>query len=172
LRLSLRLLITAVAGALCISALVVAIAPQAWGVLNAHSQVPVQLSQFSGLAQRSVLYDINGQQIGVFQIENTQRTPVDSVPEHVIAALLAVEDTGFFDHQGVNLRASVRALLSNYQAGSTRQGASTITQQVVKNEFLAGIRAASCSRGVLRCAGWRAHRITRRISCRPSAGAF
>ncbi len=139
LRLSLRLLITAVAGALCISALLVAIAPQAWGILNAHSQVPVQLSQFSGLAQRSVLYDINGQQIGVFQIENTQRTPVDLVPEHVIAALLAVEDTGFFDHEGVNLRASVRALLSNYQAGSTRQGASTITQQVVKNEFLAGL---------------------------------
>ncbi|MEN9300892.1 MAG: hypothetical protein RLZZ254_673, partial [Actinomycetota bacterium] len=114
-------------------------APAAWGVLNGHSVIPVNLSQFTGLSQRSVVYDVNGQQIGVFQLENAQRTPVDSVPEPVIAAFLAVEDTTFFSHKGVNLRATVRALLSNYQASSSRQGASTITQQVVKNEFLAGL---------------------------------
>ena len=139
LRLSLRLAIVIVAGALLTSAIVTAMAPPAWGILNSHREIPVNLSQFSGLAQRSVVYDINGQQIGVFQLENTQRTPVDSVPEDVIAAFLAVEDAAFYSHKGVNLRATVRALLSNYQSSSTRQGASTITQQVVKNEFLAGL---------------------------------
>ena len=138
-RLFSRLAITVVAGALLITSLVAAMAPPAWGALNSHSEIPVNLTQFAGLSQRSVVYDVNGQQIGVFQLENTQRTPVDSVPESVIAAFLAVEDTTFFSHRGVNLRATVRAVLSNYQASSSRQGASTITQQVVKNEFLAGL---------------------------------
>ncbi|NBP50106.1 MAG: hypothetical protein EBU70_02765 [Actinobacteria bacterium] len=137
--LALRLAVMVLAGALVCSSLVVAMAPAAWGALNAHSQVPVRLGQFSGLAQRSVIYDVNGEQIGVFQVENTQRTPVSSVPEQVIAAFLAVEDSTYFSHKGVNLRATVRALLANYQSSATRQGASTITQQVVKNEFLAGL---------------------------------
>ena len=127
------------AGALLTAAIVTAMAPPAWGVLNSHREIPVNLLQFSGLAQRSVVYDVNGQQIGVFQLENAQRTPVDSVPQDVIGAFLAVEDAAFYNHKGVNLRATVRALLSNYQSSSTRQGASTITQQVVKNEFLAGL---------------------------------
>ena len=114
-------------------------APVAWGALNANTKVPVRLGQFAGLAQRSVIFDVNGEQIGVFQVENTQRTPVSAVPEPVVAAFLAVEDSMFFNHKGVNLRATVRALLANYQSSSTRQGASTITQQVVKNEFLAGL---------------------------------
>jgi len=134
-----RLAVTVVAGALVCSSLVVAMAPVAWGALNANTKVPVRLGQFAGLAQRSVIFDVNGEQIGVFQVENTQRTPVSAVPEPVVAAFLAVEDSMFFNHKGVNLRATVRALLANYQSSSTRQGASTITQQVVKNEFLAGL---------------------------------
>ena len=90
------------------------------------------------MVQRSVLFDVAGEQIGVFQKENTQKTPVDSVPVDVIASILAVEDAVFYSHDGVNLRAVVRATLANTQ-GSTRQGASTITQQVVKNDFLAGL---------------------------------
>jgi penicillin-binding protein 1A len=133
-----RLLIVMLAGALSITALITGMAPQVWGILNAHSQIPVQLPGFAGLSQRSVLFDVAGEQIGVFQKENTQKTPVDSVPVDVIASILAVEDAVFYSHKGVNLRAVVRATLANTQ-GSTRQGASTITQQVVKNDFLAGL---------------------------------
>jgi hypothetical protein len=75
-----RLLIVMLAGALSITALVTGMAPQVWGILNAHSQIPVQLPDFVGLGQRSVLFDVAGEQIGVFQKENTQKTPVDSVP--------------------------------------------------------------------------------------------
>jgi penicillin-binding protein 1A len=138
-RLLTRLALVTVAGALFIASVVSAIAPQAWNVLNAHSQTPVKLPQFSGLAQRSYLYGVNGEQIGVFQLENIQPTRIDDVPEQVIGAILAVEDSGFYAHEGVNLRASVRALLSNFESSSNRQGASTITQQVVKNEYLAGL---------------------------------
>jgi penicillin-binding protein 1A len=83
--------------------------------------------------------DTTGQQVGVFEFENSQPVSIDLVPDHVVAALLAVEDAGFEKHKGVNLRALVRATLANFQYSSGRQGASTITQQVVKNEYLSGL---------------------------------
>lgn len=134
-----RLALVILAGALLVTALVGAIAPQVWGALNAHSQSPVALPDFSGLNQRSVVYGVNGEQVGVFQTQNSQPTLIDDIPEEVIGAILAVEDAGFYQHEGVNLRATVRALLSNFESSSGRQGASTITQQVVKNEYLAGL---------------------------------
>jgi len=134
-----RLALVILAGALLVASLVTAIAPQAWGVFNAHSQTPVALPDFSGLNQRSYVYGINGEQIGVFQTQNSQPTLIDDIPEDVIGAILAVEDAGFYEHEGVNLRATVRAMLSNFESSTGRQGASTITQQVVKNEYLAGL---------------------------------
>ena len=128
-----------VAGALVLTASLTGLAPALWGVLNAHDQVPVKLPSFSGLATRTRILDVNGAQIGVFEMENSQPLSIDQVPDRVVAALLAVEDSGFERHKGVNLRALVRATLANFQYSSTRQGASTITQQVVKNEYLAGL---------------------------------
>jgi penicillin-binding protein 1A len=136
---SARLAITVLAGALLTTAVVVGIAPHAWSGLNAHQETAVELPPFLALAQRSYMYDLAGNEIAVLQLENSQPIGIDDVPPEVVSALLAVEDEGFYEHQGVNVRALVRALLSNFQAGSARQGASTITQQVVKNEFLAGL---------------------------------
>ncbi len=136
---ALRLGITLLAGALLISAGVVGAAPQVWKMVNAHEEDPVKLPGFSGLANRTKMVDSAGQQVGVFEFENSQPLSIDEVPTHVVAALLAVEDSGFEKHKGVNLRALVRATLSNFQYSSGRQGASTITQQVVKNEYLAGL---------------------------------
>ena len=136
---SMRLVIALLAGALLITASVVGAAPQAWGMLKAHSQVPVELPAFSGLATRTRILDVSAQQIGVFEFENSQPLTLDQIPDQVVAALLAVEDSGFENHKGVNLRALVRATLANFQYSSGRQGASTITQQVVKNEYLAGL---------------------------------
>ena len=126
-------------GALFVAACIAGMAPRVWAILNAHEQVPVVLPTFSGLAERTLVFDSEGVQIGAFQLENSQPLDVDQVPVDVIAAILAVEDAGFYNHEGVNIRALVRATLSNFQAGSARQGASTITQQVVKNEYLSGL---------------------------------
>ena len=136
---ALRLGITLLAGALLMAAGVVGAAPQVWKMVNAHEETPVKLPGFSGLANRTKMVDSAGQQVGVFEFENSQPLSIDEVPTHVVAALLAVEDSGFEKHKGVNLRALVRATLSNFQYSSGRQGASTITQQVVKNEYLAGL---------------------------------
>ena len=69
----------------------------------------------------------------------TQRRTVVSIaslPPHVKLAVLAAEDAGFYEHEGLNYLGIGRALLVNLRAGTTRQGGSTITQQVVKNLLL------------------------------------
>lgn len=136
----LRLVTAALAGALLIVAITVAIAPRAWHAIEAHEEVPVELPPFEALAQRTYVYDAAGNQLTVYELENSQPiTDLSVVPADVLAAILAVEDSEFYNHQGVDLRSSVRAALSNFSTDSARQGASTVTQQVVKNEYLGGL---------------------------------
>jgi len=61
---------------------------------------------------------------------------IGEVPEHLIAAIYAVEDRRFEEHHGVDPRRIVGAMLANLRAGGIRQGGSTLTQQLVKNFFL------------------------------------
>src|SRR5579859_1584520 len=70
----------------------------------------------------------------------TQRrtvVPIQTLPAHVKLAFLAAEDAGFYEHEGLNYWGIARALVVNLRSGGTRQGGSTITQQVVKNLLLA-----------------------------------
>lgn len=62
--------------------------------------------------------------------------PWEKMPQVIIDAVLAIEDRSFFSHHGIDFKAMLRALWRNLKAGSVRQGASTITQQVVKNYSL------------------------------------
>ncbi|MGI9028910.1 MAG: transglycosylase domain-containing protein, partial [Ilumatobacteraceae bacterium] len=127
-------------GALLVTAVVVAVAPRLWQIANAHEELPVILPAFEPLAQRSYAYDVFGNEIAIFEAENSQPIELDEVPQRVIDAFLAVEDREFWNHDGVNLRSLVRATLSNFSSeDSSQQGASTITMQVVKNDFLAGL---------------------------------
>ncbi len=135
----LRLLAIVLSGALLLTGVVLGVAPRLWRIANAHEQVPVELPEFQPLSQRSLVYDVAGNVIAVFERENQQPITLDQVPDEVVAALLAVEDNEFWFHKGVNVRGFARALLSNFASDAPTQGASTITQQVVKNEYLAGL---------------------------------
>ena len=135
----LRFIAIVLAGALLTTAVVIATAPRLWYIANAHDELPVNLPEFQPLSQRSLVYDVAGNVIAVFERENQQAMKIAEVPKGVVDALLAVEDNEFYLHRGVNLRGFARALLSNFASDAPTQGASTITQQVVKNEFLAGL---------------------------------
>ncbi|HEX3090717.1 MAG TPA: transglycosylase domain-containing protein [Ilumatobacteraceae bacterium] len=135
----LRLGAIVVAGALLVTAVVIGVGPRMWRVANAHDQLPVSLPEFQSLSQRSYVYDVLGNVIAVFERENSQPITLAQVPPQVLSAFLAVEDEQFYIHHGVNLRGFARALMSNFSSDAPRQGASTISQQVVKNEFLAGL---------------------------------
>ena len=133
-----RLCIVVVAGALVITAAVVGVAPRLWKVVNAHVETPVALPAWEGIAKRTYVYDRAGNEIAAYELENSQPVLISQIPQPVIQAVLAVEDREFYNHHGVNIRGLFRATLSNFEGGA-RQGASTITQQVVKVEYLGGL---------------------------------
>jgi penicillin-binding protein 1A len=134
-----RLLLIVAAGALLITATVIGVAPRVWSTANSHEELPVELPEFEALAQRTYIYDANGQEIGFYELENSQPIAFADIPPAVIDAFLTVEDKEFFKHDGINVRSLVRATLSNFASEAPQQGASTITMQVVKNDFLAGL---------------------------------
>lgn len=74
---------------------------------------------------------------GIYPDSNEDRTVVslDEVPQSLIDALIATEDRGFYEHKGVSVRGIARAVINNFSGGS-RQGGSTITQQLIKNFYL------------------------------------
>lgn len=133
-----RLTILVVAGALVVTALVVGVAPRLWQIANAHEEAPISLPAWGGIAERSYVYDVRGNEIAAYELENSQPVALAQIPQEVIDAILAVEDREFYRHKGVNVRGLFRATLSNFEGGA-RQGASTITQQVVKIEYLGGL---------------------------------
>ena len=74
---------------------------------------------------------------GIYPDSNEDRMVVslDQVPQPLIDALIATEDRGFYEHKGVSIRGIARAVINNFSGGS-RQGGSTITQQLIKNFYL------------------------------------
>ena len=74
---------------------------------------------------------------GIYPDNNEDRLVVslEEVPQPLIDALIATEDRGFYEHKGVSVRAIARAVVNNFSGGS-RQGGSTITQQLIKNFYL------------------------------------
>lgn len=84
----------------------------------------------------SDVYARGGEKIGEFFRENRTLIAFDKIPKNLVNAFLAAEDDTFFEHGGINYLAILRASLANLRAGRSKQGASTITQQVAKSLLL------------------------------------
>ncbi|HVT42791.1 MAG TPA: PBP1A family penicillin-binding protein [Thermoanaerobaculia bacterium] len=69
-------------------------------------------------------------------MEDRSPVPLASVPQHLIDAILVIEDRSFFSHEGISLRGILRAAITNLRHGEVRAGGSTLTQQLVKNLYL------------------------------------
>lgn len=68
--------------------------------------------------------------------ENRTLVAYEDIPGYVVDAVVAIEDERFWEHGGVDLRAVIRALVENVEAGDVVEGGSTITQQYLKNVLL------------------------------------
>src|SRR5438552_19192337 len=80
--------------------------------------------------------DRYGNPIGSRGIKHNDSIPLEDFPDNLIKATLATEDRRFYDHFGIDVAGTGRALVTNAQAGGVRQGGSSITQQLAKNLFL------------------------------------
>jgi penicillin-binding protein 1A len=129
------LVVLLLAGALTATTLVLA-APGLAAVLTGGDAADPEAIDLDPLSERSVVLAADGSTIGVLRDENRVSVPLDEVPDVVVDTVLAIEDEDFYLHDGVNLRSTMRALLTNVEAGDVRQGGSTITQQLVKNALL------------------------------------
>ena len=79
---------------------------------------------------------------GIYPLNNEDRELIqlNEAPEAFIQALIAIEDRGFYEHNGISLRGISRAMLANLKAGRFIQGGSTLTQQLIKNFYLTSDR--------------------------------
>lgn len=80
----------------------------------------------------SILLDDEGNEWGRFQLEKREVIKLKDMPAHVINAFLAAEDWKYFTHAGLSVKGIVRSLLTNIARFKKAQGASTITQQLVR----------------------------------------
>ena len=83
------------------------------------------------------LYDKNSKLVAnIFDKQNRVYAKYNDIPPRVIEALVAIEDTQFFEHNGINVDAISRAIIKDIKAGKLVEGASTLTQQLVKTMVL------------------------------------
>ncbi|MCG9891176.1 MAG: penicillin-binding protein [Thermosynechococcaceae cyanobacterium MS004] len=95
-------------------------------------------------SETTFIYDINGKVLATLHgEENREVIPLDRISPNLKLAVIAIEDSNFYQHQGVNPVGILRATLVNLQKGRTVEGASTLTQQLVKNLFLTPREAIS-----------------------------
>jgi len=94
-------------------------------------------------ALTSRVLDHRGRLIGTYEKERRELVPIGSLPEHVGLAFVSAEDSKFFEHAGIDWVSIVRAAWVDIRAGGIKQGASTITMQLVKQMLLSPERRFS-----------------------------
>ncbi|MDP4161184.1 MAG: transglycosylase domain-containing protein, partial [Bacillota bacterium] len=90
----------------------------------------------SPLSQPSILYDQDGKPASQLSSSRIEPITQDQIPLQMKNAIVAVEDRRFYEHQGVDVRSTLRALVRDLKIGGLSEGGSTITQQLAKNLFL------------------------------------
>ena len=80
--------------------------------------------------------DRYGNEMGSRGIKHNDAIPLEQFPDHLIKAVLATEDRRFYEHFGIDIPGTFRAVLTNAKAGGVVQGGSSLTQQLAKNLFL------------------------------------
>ncbi len=94
--------------------------------------------------ETTYIYDIKGTSLASIHGEaNREVVPLNKISPHLKRAVIAIEDSHFFLHQGINPGGIGRALKANWDEGRTVEGGSTLTMQLVKNLFLSPKRAFS-----------------------------
>ena len=125
---------SAMCGVLAASLVVPAVAAAGMGVSSSigfFESLPAELT-VQPPSQATKVLTSDGQPIATFYAENRVRVPLDQMSPFIKDGIVAIEDSRFYEHAGVDPQGIVRAIVSNLTKGG-EQGASTITQQYVTN---------------------------------------
>jgi membrane peptidoglycan carboxypeptidase len=132
-RLALALVVSVLAG-VCLAGLAL---PLVGGLGLASKAAADQLKPEQppelALPQRTKILDRDGHVIATLFTENRVPVRLDEVAETARKALIAIEDSRFYEHTGIDVKGTLRALARNSSAGDVQQGGSTLTQQLAKN---------------------------------------
>ena len=103
----------------------------------------------------SKVFSADGELLGQYFIENRIETTIDSLPDHLINALIATEDRQFYNHWGVDVSRFFKAMVKNLLSLSLKEGASTITQQLARNLYeLKVTRESGLDKGIRKIREW------------------
>lgn len=91
----------------------------------------------------TTFYSDDGRKIAEFFDERRFVIDLSEMPDHLLKAFIAAEDSRFYEHEGIDIYSIARAFIKNIEAGTVVQGGSTITQQVAKSFFLTPERSYS-----------------------------
>lgn len=103
-----------------------------------------------------------GNEVGRRGIRHDDAVPVDQYPDYVVKAVLATEDRRFYEHFGIDVVGTLRALTVNARSTGVVQGGSSLTQQLAKNLFLSNERTYTRKINEAFLALWLEHHLTKR----------
>ncbi len=104
-------------------------------LINNHG-IDFSVLDASSMGKPSIVLDDQGNEWTRFQLDKREPISLNKMPAHAIQAFIAAEDWDFFTHSGISWRGIARSIFVNLYRGKRAQGASTITQQLVKLLFL------------------------------------
>ncbi|MGW6687428.1 transglycosylase domain-containing protein [Streptomyces sp. NPDC054961] len=105
------------------------------GTVEGFDEIPANLKT-PPLSQRTTILDSEGGLIATVYSRDRQVVPLTAISPYMQKAIVAIEDSRFYEHGAVDLKGILRAVNRNAQEGGAAQGASTLTQQYVKNVFV------------------------------------
>ncbi len=94
------------------------------------------ITDYKGSSEATLIYSQNGDLLTKLYKENRVYVPLEKIPKDLKNAIIAIEDTNFYVHHGIDFWGIARAMVTNIRQGRLAQGASTITQQLARNAFL------------------------------------
>lgn len=106
--------------------------------------------------------DRYGNEVGQRGIKHDDAVPLEEYPDYLIKAVLATEDRRFYEHFGIDVIGTMRALTVNARSSGVVQGGSSITQQLAKNLFLSNERTITRKINEAFLALWLEHHLTKR----------
>ncbi|WP_299530114.1 transglycosylase domain-containing protein [uncultured Streptomyces sp.] len=105
------------------------------GTVEGFDEIPANLKT-PPLSQRTTILDSEGGALATVYSRDRTVVPLKDISPYMQDAIVAIEDSRFYEHGAVDLKGILRAMNRNVQAGGTAEGASTLTQQYVKNVFV------------------------------------